>query len=260
MRNVTGRLLVFSWLCAAVIACNAIPGTSSTNPPAPSASVPPTAAMPSSPSSSVPTTPAPVDHVTSPAQAAAVVFAFNPLFNSVSQPIAGVIGASTSYQAAQVGDGFSVSVTIGSGDCPAGCINQHTWNYSVSGAGTVTLVSEQGDPAEVSIDHGTAGLATISVRLVAGPVCPVERNPPDPSCAPRPVAGTTVVLRDPSGAEVARGTSSDLGSITFSAPGGAYYVESAGAADYLRGATAQAFSVPDGRSVSILMEYDTGIR
>ncbi len=29
--------------------------------------------------------------------------------------------------------------------------------------------------------------------LLAGPVCPVESNPPDPNCAPFPVAGANVI-------------------------------------------------------------------
>ena len=46
----------------------------------------------------------------------------------------------------------------------------------------------------------------IAGRAVAGPVCPVERIPPDPACADRPVAGAVIVVRDAAGAEVARAT------------------------------------------------------
>jgi hypothetical protein len=35
--------------------------------------------------------------------------------------------------------------------------------------------------------------ATIGGRLVSGPHCPVETSPPDPACAPRPVAGATIL-------------------------------------------------------------------
>ena len=35
--------------------------------------------------------------------------------------------------------------------------------------------------------------ATVEGRLVAGPVCPVESDPPDPQCAPRPVEGAEIV-------------------------------------------------------------------
>jgi hypothetical protein len=33
----------------------------------------------------------------------------------------------------------------------------------------------------------------VTGRVVAGPVCPVETDPPDPACAPRPVEGAVIV-------------------------------------------------------------------
>ncbi len=46
----------------------------------------------------------------------------------------------------------------------------------------------------------------------AGPVCPVEQSPPDPQCAPRPVAGAVIVATDAGGQEVGRATSAADGS------------------------------------------------
>jgi len=43
--------------------------------------------------------------------------------------------------------------------------------------------------------------------ISAGPVCPVEKSPPDPQCAPRPVAGAVLVATNASGEEVGRTTS-----------------------------------------------------
>lgn len=42
-------------------------------------------------------------------------------------------------------------------------------------------------------------LGTITGVVVAGPVCPVESDPPDPNCAPRPVVGAQIVLEPVSG-------------------------------------------------------------
>jgi hypothetical protein len=276
VHKVTRVIVASCLLLGFVVACSTIPSGSASHPPATGqASMAPSSAPPSSASTPAPsapvtpptstapaTVPSPrqVTQVTSAAQAAAVVFESNPLFGSVSQPIAGVIGQSSSYQASQSGDGFNVSVTLGSGDCPAGCINEHTWNYSVSGDGRVTLVNEQGDPFEAPTENVTPDPATVSVHLVAGPVCPVERNPPDPSCAPRPVPGATVVLHDPSGAEVGQASADSTGTATFSVPGGAYYLEAAGVQGLMRLPDPQAFSVLGGHSVSVVMEYDTGIR
>jgi hypothetical protein len=43
--------------------------------------------------------------------------------------------------------------------------------------------------------------------VTAGPVCPVETNPPDPACAPRPVAGAIIIATDEAGTEAGRATS-----------------------------------------------------
>ncbi len=41
---------------------------------------------------------------------------------------------------------FIVAVRVGWGDCPAGCISEHTWQYAVAPNGTVTLMAEAGEP------------------------------------------------------------------------------------------------------------------
>ncbi|HET8571999.1 MAG TPA: hypothetical protein VFN14_08925, partial [Candidatus Limnocylindria bacterium] len=43
-------------------------------------------------------------------------------------------------------------------------------------------------------DTPAAGTGRLEVHAVAGPVCPVETQPPDPGCTPRPVAGATVLV------------------------------------------------------------------
>ena len=50
------------------------------------------------------------------------------------------------------------------------------------------------------------GPPSVKGTVTAGPVCPVERNPPDPSCAPRPVAGAVIVATNAAGEEVGRAT------------------------------------------------------
>jgi len=51
-----------------------------------------------------------------------------------------------------------------------------------------------------------AGPPSVSGVVTAGPVCPVERVPPGPSCAPRPVVGALIEGLDVSGQEVAHAT------------------------------------------------------
>jgi len=61
--------------------------------------------------------------------------------------------------------------------------------------------------------------ATVLGKVTAGPVCPVERASPDPSCAPRPVHGAVIVVTDAStGIEVSRGTTGADGSYAIVVP------------------------------------------
>jgi len=95
---------------------------------------------------------------------------------------------------------------------------------------------------------------------LAGPVCPVETDPPDPNCEPRPVMGARIEARDPDGAVVATAVTSDDGGFTLSLPSGSYSVVGQRAEGLM--------GVPD--PVEIIVEteaielgtllYDTGIR
>ena len=200
------------------------------------------------------------DEVTSPAQAAAIVFAANPMFAGIAPLQPDLIGQSAWYEASAAADGFGVVVTMGSGDCMAGCIERRTWTYSVSPDGTVDLVSEVGDEVEMPPANGGSGPAVIDVRLIAAPICPVEQGPPDPNCAPRAVGNAEAVLRDPTGAEVARAVSDADGLIGFSVPQGAYYLEPAPVEGLMGRAEAVAISVLGGSTSSLTLVYDTGIR
>jgi hypothetical protein len=57
-----------------------------------------------------------------------------------------LIGQSGWYEVSPALVGWRVTVTIGWGDCQAGCIARHVWVYDVDPAGVVTLVEERGDP------------------------------------------------------------------------------------------------------------------
>ena len=93
-------------------------------------------------------TPTPVAvSVSSPAEAAAIVLASDPRFAGAIELTPDIIGASRWWKAeALPGGGYRVEVTIGWGDCPAGCIDRHVWTFDVDPTGGLTLVSETGDP------------------------------------------------------------------------------------------------------------------
>jgi hypothetical protein len=92
-------------------------------------------------------TPTPIARpVVTPGDAAAVVIASDPRFAGTIELTPDIIGASRWWTAEPLGGGgFRVELTIGWGDCPAGCINRHVWTYDVTPAGQLSLVSETGD-------------------------------------------------------------------------------------------------------------------
>ena len=163
-----------------------------------------------------------------------------------------LVGQSAWYEVAGGQDGWQVKIRIGWGDCPAGCISQHTWTYAVSRDGTVELVGEEGDPMAGSGVHGT---------VVAGPTCPVVTDPPDPGCDERVVGGATLVILDAAGMEVARATSAADGTFSVALQPGAYRLV-AQPVEGLMGTSAEMdFSVQAGElAAEVTVAYDTGIR
>ena len=97
---------------------------------------------------SVRPTPTPiVARVSSPADAAALVIATNPMFTGTMELRPDVIGASRWWTATPLASGgYRVVLTVGWGDCMAGCIERHVWTFDVDASGGVQLVSETGDP------------------------------------------------------------------------------------------------------------------
>lgn len=102
--------------------------------------------------SPAPTTPAPTPtpigaEVNSPQDAASLVIATDPRFEGTTELSPDVIGASQYWEARALdGGAYEITLTIGWGDCPAGCINRHVWVYTVTADGQVTLASESGEP------------------------------------------------------------------------------------------------------------------
>ncbi len=97
-----------------------------------------------------PTPSPPAVDVATPEEAAALVIASDPRFAGTIKLSPDIIGASRWWEAAARPDGgFQITLTIGWGDCPAGCISRHSWFYGVTADGQVTLESEAGDPLPV---------------------------------------------------------------------------------------------------------------
>jgi hypothetical protein len=102
---------------------------------------------PSQPASGTPGAPTQVPvEVTTPAAAAAIVVGSDPRFAGAVERTPDLIGGSKWWEASVSGDGFRVVLTVGWGDCPAGCINRHTWTFDVGRDGSITPLGDSGDP------------------------------------------------------------------------------------------------------------------
>ena len=103
---------------------------------------------------------------------------------------------------------------------------------------------------------------TLEVRAVAGPVCPVETIPPDPSCEARPVENARVFVSPGDGRDilVAQGATDADGILRLDLPAGDYIV-SGGEVDGLFGIPEPiAITVVAGEVAEATLACDTGIR
>jgi len=101
---------------------------------------------------------------------------------------------------------------------------------------------------------------TLTLTLTAGPVCPVERIPPDPNCAARPVADAEVIVLTADGREVGRPKSDAAGRIRLTLPQGRYIIRPVSAAGGLPSAPEEVIVDVGSVPVDVALGYDTGIR
>ena len=190
---------------------------------------------------------------TSVAQAAGIALAQQARFRGIGPFDANMIGQAAWYKVAAAGEGWEVTIRIGWGDCPAGCINEHRWIYVVGREGSARLTHQDGDAVPTA--SGVRG------SVHAGPTCPVERIPPDPNCAERPVVGAVLVVRDAAGTEVARLTSGAGGAFAIDLAPGAYHLIPQAVAGLMGTPAPIGFTVDAGQPPAVVqVSYDTGIR
>jgi hypothetical protein len=101
---------------------------------------------------------------------------------------------------------------------------------------------------------------TLSGQVVAGPVCPVVRDPPDPECADRPVPDATLVIEAAGAGEAARVTSDEDGLFEIALPPGDYFLVPQPVDGLMGTAAAQPFQIEANRTIELSVVYDTGIR
>lgn len=102
----------------------------------------------------------------------------------------------------------------------------------------------------------TGPRSTVNGFVRSGPTCPVESNPPDPSCAPRPVAGAVIVFQGPIEVEI---TTAADGSYRVDLPDGDYTAIAQPMERYLGQPAAVRFGVAGVPLTLDDMIYETGI-
>ena len=158
---------------------------------------------------------------------AAVVVA-EPRFAAIQPRELDLIGQSAWWEARPASGvgAFVVTISVGWGDCQAGCIDEHAWTYAVTPDGGVRLLSEDGPPVPAD-----------SCRAVtrAGPASAGSR-PPGPSArsrrsrrirrarrdlwpAPGSSSSTRRARRSP------RSTTDDAGAFSFDLEAGDYTIQ-----------------------------------
>lgn len=212
--------------------------------------------------------PAPSDPprpVVTEADAFARVLAHEPRFVGITRRDPDRIGQASWYEvepASGVG-AFVVTIRIGWGDCPAGCIDEHRWLYAIGPDGSVSLQSETGPvvPPDAWPAAGAgAGATGLRIVAVAGPICPVERDPPDPACAPRPVAGAIISIQDAQGREVASAVLDEAGTAAVAVAAGGYTIVAAPVEGLMGTPGPVEAAVVAGSVTEVALDYDTGIR
>jgi hypothetical protein len=105
----------------------------------------------------------------------------------------------------------------------------------------------------------SAPTGTVTLSLTAGPVCPVEQNPPDPNCAPKPVADAEVIVLTVDGREVGRAKSDAAGKIRLTLAQGSYVVRPVQTNSFPT-APGDVPIVVGSSPLDVPLSYDTGIR
>ncbi len=214
-------------------------------------------------SAAPPASPAASGSVATAADAFAAVQARSPFFDGIKPKSPGIIGQSAWWGATAGADGaWDVTVSVGWGDCPSGCIDHRGWRYTVAADGTVAFVGESGAPlpaqqqALLVVAAKTSG---VGGTVTAGPTCPVVR-PGASGCDDRPVAAAVLLVKDAGGSEVARFTTDASGLFRIALAPGSYTLEPQAVAGILGNARPAPFTVEDAKLTLVAVSYDTGIR
>jgi len=150
--------------------------------------------------------------------------------------------------------------------------SQAHWRFHVRVVSTATTTQPVSATTTIAVARTTvpASGATSSTgqlrsvvcgTVVFGPICPVERVPPDPQCAPRPGAAEIHLVRVGDGTTLSGQAGAD-GRFSIAAGPGTYAVKAVTNASPGRGCSADPsqVTVVPGAGASVSVSCDTGIR
>ncbi|HEV8360212.1 MAG TPA: hypothetical protein VGR28_07155 [Candidatus Thermoplasmatota archaeon] len=109
-------------------------------------------------------------------------------------------------------------------------------------------------------DEGPGPDTGVMGRAMAGPQCPVQREPPDPSCADQPYQGRLVVTTADGATAIHEFDTDAQGRFRVGLPAGDYAIRSAAANTLPRCASDGPFTVVDHAMTEVMVQCDTGIR
>lgn len=97
--------------------------------------------------------------------------------------------------------------------------------------------------------------------MTLSPICPIERIPPDPKCAPKPYVTTIQVIKVGSSQSLPFATvkSDKDGKYSIALPPGKYALQPAGGSVYPRCETTEVTVLP-AATTEVNLSCDTGIR
>ena len=164
-------------------------------------------------------------------------------------------------------------------DAKMGC-----WSYGLdfellptnkSGTGTITIGSHNAFKSlsnylihfKVVVNKPSAiiqltGNGNVIGKVLLGPICPVERNPPDPACAPRPYKSTIQIWNTLTGSAYQSVATDASGTFNLSLAPGSYSLavaKNANGSPYPR-CTQVNITVTARSSQNVTVNCDTGIR
>ena len=100
----------------------------------------------------------------------------------------------------------------------------------------------------------------VAGTVIAGPVCPVAQNPPDPACADRPVASAVIHILDSDRRVYSEIVTDENGRFAVQLPAGFYTLEPQPVDGLIGTAPPQEFEAGAGFTIDLTVLYDTGIR